>query len=554
MDSETKKLYVNVGLVGAVSNGKTTLVKCLTGVSTKRDSTEIKTGRTVKLGYANCTLWKCPSCDTVYTTGQKQKGIECCTFDLIPTHHVSFLDAPGHHSYVHNMIKGSSVIDCAIIVSDVRADALQIQTFEHLIILEAMNVKNVLVVQNKIDLVDSERCLVHYKLLKEELKGTVAENSPIIPISAQSGIGLEELKNYLYRMVEGVRKNIQKFPKNVFSIIRSFDINKPDTPLEKIRGGVIGGTVLGDGFRVNDEIEIRPGHVKSPTESVPITTKIFSIFSEEEKCEEMGHGGLYGVGTNLDPALTKADGMVGCLAGKPEDLPEVVHTLHMYISRLKKSPNGDEVKKIEKGESYQLIIGSIVIKAVAERFSKETGWQMKLSRPICTFMNKAMIYTADEKCQLIGFGTFGETLIHPIENAPIPQSEEEYLSLLPSSEKKKAERAKIPVPSLAKESCNVIWGNITVFCETIHRDPEHVSQYIKEELCMEASFCQNGLRIYKAKLNTTKFQTILKKYIRENVCCGECKGLNTELKKNPVKGYDVHCVSCGSARYLGYRD
>jgi translation initiation factor 2 subunit 3 len=553
MDSETQKVYINVGLVGHVSNGKTTLVKTFSGVNTKRDSNEIKTGRTVKLGYANCLVWKCPICESIYTSGQAQKGMECCTFDLEPVQHISFLDAPGHHSYVHNMIKGSAVIDCAIVVTDVRAEALQIQTIEHLVILEAMNVRNILIVQNKVDLVDSERCLSHYNSLREELKGTVADGAPIIPISAQNGTGMVEMRKYLYELVDKVSKNLQKFPKNVFSIIRSFDINKPDTPLEKIRGGVIGGTVLGEeGFKVGDEIEIRPGYIKSATECIPITTKIFSIFSEEKKCEDMGRGGLYGVGTTLDPVLTKADGMVGCLAGKPQDLPDIVTSLEISVSRLKKSPNGDEVEKIKKGQTYQLIIGSVVVKATAEK-AEGKKWKMALGKPICTLNTSCMIYTGDAKCQLIGFGTFGDVGT-VLERIPIPQTEQEYISHLGTTPSEKKEKAKIPVPTLAKESCNVIWGNITVFCETIHRDPEHVSTYIKEELCMEASICQNGLRIYKAKLNTTKLQTVLKKYIKENVCCGECKGINTELKKNPIKGYDVHCVSCGSDRYLGYRD
>src|SRR3990167_11509488 len=140
MSELENKKFINIGLVGHVANGKTTLVKALTAVNTKRSSKEVKSGRTIKLGYANCLVWKCGECGQVTTTGQersKKANPVCCGKKQdAPSKYISFLDMPGHHSYVHNMVKGSAVIDCAILVTDVRTDKLQVQTLEHLIILE----------------------------------------------------------------------------------------------------------------------------------------------------------------------------------------------------------------------------------------------------------------------------------------------------------------------------------------------------------------------------------------------------------------------------------
>ena len=98
---------------------------------------------------------------------------------------VSFVDAPGHHSYVHTMVKGATIVDGAMLVTDIRKEAMQPQTTEHLAILSVLEVENIIVVQNKADLVGQEQSLKHYAELTKALIGTSAENSPIIPVSAQ---------------------------------------------------------------------------------------------------------------------------------------------------------------------------------------------------------------------------------------------------------------------------------------------------------------------------------------------------------------------------------
>jgi len=542
--SESKKTYVNVGMVGSVSNGKTTLVKCLTGVNTKRNSSEIKSGRTIKLGYANCIVWKCSICGAIKTSGQDQKSMECCSFDLEPDQYISFIDAPGHHSFVHTMIKGTAIIDCAIIVTDARTLELQQQTLEHLVILETLDVRNVLVVQNKIDLVDKEQLKKNYEMLQQELKGTVAEGAPIIPISAQSNIGIEYVQAYLHKMCERALKNMRDFKQNVFTVIRSFDINHPDTGVDGLRGGVLGGTVTGQcGYKIGDEIEIRPGYIKGDV-ARPLSTTIVTIFSESKSCKDMARGGLYGVGTKLDPMLTKADGLVGCLFGKSEELPPIISTLDIQVHRMRKCIDGTDMPKIQLGAIYQLIIGSMVVKAAPTKKIESNTYTFKLQKPICTANKKCIIYTADAK--LMGCGWFGQQDEAKTNNS-VGQTEKEYLEMFPGTERKEREKLSVPVPILEKESKNVVWANITAFCRVIKREESQVSTYICKELCIQSSSCQTGLRMtWPCKNPAAKLQSVLRKYIAENVCCGQCKGLDTVTQKNAVRGFEIHCLTCGS--------
>lgn len=547
--NDRKKQYTNIVLVGHVANGKTTLVKGLTGVNTKRSSSEIKSGRTIKLGYANCIVWKCDNCGKIDTTGQSQKKYKCCEHALKPDQYISFVDAPGHHSMVQTMVKGSSIVDCAILVVDARKDYLQVQTLEHLAILEILGVNNVIIVQNKIDLVNQEQCLKHYNMLRKELKDTIAENAPIIPCSAQQKIQLETVQLYLWRMVEQVLKTDKPSSKNVFSVIRSFDINRPACGIEDLKGGVLGGTLLGDnGYAIGDDVEIRPGVILSDGTVKPLHTKIISIFSEREKCKDTVRGGLYGLGTKLDPTLTCGDKLVGALVGRPEDLPDIVTELTMSIIQLNQSVSGGEkVPKIKKGKVYQLIIGSNVVKALCSSIDKKTKPKtavMKLSKPICIVDKKSLIYSSElGKTQLIGFGVMEkENIEHPVF-----EYHYEYTLLLPAHLQVDKEKVAVPIPVMMRDNRNMIWNNLLSFCETVHREPEMVSTYLIKELCIKATICDQGLRIVKSRLDARKLQCVLKKYIKERVMCDQCRGLNTKTDKNQItRHWEIHCQGCGS--------
>lgn len=411
---------INIALVGHVANGKTTLVNAFTGVNTKRSSNEQKTGRTIKLGYANCILWQCTKCSEIYSSGQNEKSPECCLVLMQKKCTVSFIDAPGHHSYIHTMVKGATVVDGALLVTDARREPMQTQTIEHLAILSILGVKNIIVVQNKAELAGPDKCLEHYRQLKQELRGTLAEDSVIIPISAQHGINLNVLRRLLLSMCTSLQtRTISK--NGVFQILRSFDINKPGDDIENMQGGVLGGTVVGQArYSIGDIVEIRPGLISKDQSYMPLETQIVSIFAESDSRTETTIGGLYGLGTKLDPSLTIADRLTGNLLGKASELPEVINIIEMRVTTV---DLGEIKERVKLNAHYKLIIGNVVTEAVSRESKKTKSVIMELMRPICTTETRCLIYNIESSnTRLIAFGSFG-TLPESISSQKIEQPE-----------------------------------------------------------------------------------------------------------------------------------
>ena len=250
-----KQPEVNVGTIGHVDHGKTTLVQALTGVWASRHSEELKRGITIKIGYADMPIYKCPKCEPPknYTI---KPYCEQCNSEAEFVRAVSFVDAPGHEALMATMLSGAAIMDGAILVIAADEPCPQPQTREHLAAAEVSGIKNLIIVQNKIDIVDEKRALESYKEIKNFIKGTVAEKAPIIPISAQRGINIDVLLNAIETIIPTPKRDETKPP--LMFIIRSFDINKPGTTIEALEGGIIGGTIAQGKFVVGEEIEIRP--------------------------------------------------------------------------------------------------------------------------------------------------------------------------------------------------------------------------------------------------------------------------------------------------------
>ena len=122
----TKIPEINVGVVGHIDHGKTTLLKRLTGKFTDTHSEELKRGITIKLGYADMTIYK----DKEYNIEKKGK----------PVKYVSFIDAPGHEMLMATMLSGAAIIDAAILVIAAN-EGIKPQTKEHFMALQAKKIK-----------------------------------------------------------------------------------------------------------------------------------------------------------------------------------------------------------------------------------------------------------------------------------------------------------------------------------------------------------------------------------------------------------------------------
>jgi translation initiation factor 2 subunit 3 len=271
--SEKNLQEINVGVVGHIDHGKTTLLSRLTGKFTDTHSEELKRGITIKLGYAELIISK--DADE-YTT--EERGT--------PQRYVSFIDAPGHEMLMATMLSGAAIIDSAILVIAAN-EGIKPQTKEHFMALQAKGIKNIIIVQNKIDLVTKEKALENYKIIKEFVKGTIAQDSPVIPISAQQNVNIDKLLQCLSELPVPQR-DASKNP--VFLIARSFDINKPGTKIKDLNGGILGGILKQGKLKVGEEIEIKPGLSSKKNNQLtytPLKTKIISLHKGKEKVNEV---------------------------------------------------------------------------------------------------------------------------------------------------------------------------------------------------------------------------------------------------------------------------
>ncbi len=403
-----KQPEVNIGTIGHVDHGKTTLVQALTGTWASRHSEELKRGITIKLGYADMPIYKCPKCPPPknYTI---KPYCEACNSEAEFIRAISFVDAPGHEALMATMLSGAAIMDGAILVIAADESCPQPQTREHLAAAEVSGIKNIIIVQNKIDIVDHKRALESYNEIKKFVKGTVAENAPIIPVSAQRGINIDVLLEAMQTIIPTPKRDPTLPP--IMYIIRSFDVNKPGTSIEDLEGGIIGGTIAQGKFVVGEEIEIRPGIMaerEGKTVYDPLISEIVSLHAGEQSVKEATCGGLVGVGTLLDPSYSKADGLTGSIAGKTGMLPPTLVELTLETHVLERALGTKELLKVEKinpDETLLLHIGSAVNVGKVVGI-KQNIIKVKLTRPICALPSSrvAISRKITARWRLIGYG------------------------------------------------------------------------------------------------------------------------------------------------------
>ena len=396
---------VNIGMVGHVAHGKTTLVEALTGKLTLTHSEELKRGITIRLGYADARIYRCRECER-YTTSDK------CIYcfggaELQRT--VSFVDAPGHETLMATVLTGTSLMDGAILIIAANEKCPQPQTREHLMALEVAGIKNVIIVQSKIDLVDEKEAKKSYAQIKGFVKGTMLESAPIIPVSSQKGINIEFVLAAIEKMIpdhEAAAKKKSGEDVTRMLVARSFDVNKPGTRPKDILGGVLGGSVISGRLKVGDDIEIRPG-ARIGDKYKTLTTKVVGLQKAGIDLEDAGQGGLLGVMTELDPSLTKSDMLVGNVVGTPGKLPEVREELDMEVSLMKRavgSEGMESVQPLKVGENLMVNVGTGRSVGLVKSVKRHVNMQLKL--PICVERGERVVISRriSGRWRLIGYG------------------------------------------------------------------------------------------------------------------------------------------------------
>jgi len=287
-----------------------------------------------------------------------------------------------------------------------------------------MKLKHIIILQNKIDLVQPSQAAAQCEQIRNFVSGTVADGAPILPISAQLQYNIDVVCEYLLKIPPPLR-DFKSSPQLI--VIRSFDVNKPGAEADDLQGGVAGGSILKGILALGQEIEILPGIIKKGANGgircQPILSKITSLFAEKNTLQYAVPGGLIGVGTNIDPTLTRADRLVGQVLGEVGKLPDVYIQLEISFfllrkllgvrsdnastssSETKKERKKTKIKPLDKNEVLMVNIGSTSTggRVIA---TKHDLARIHLTSPCCTYPGAklALSRRVDKHWRLIGWG------------------------------------------------------------------------------------------------------------------------------------------------------
>jgi translation initiation factor 2 subunit 3 len=392
---------VNIGMVGHVSHGKTTLTEALTGKITLTHSEELKRGITIRLGYADATFYKCKNGH--YGTSAKCK---VCFEDCEILRTVSFIDAPGHETLMATVLTGASLMDGALLVIAANEKTPQPQTREHLTALEVAGIKNVIIIQNKIDLITKERALENYEEIKNFIKGSEIESAPIIPVSSQQKLNIDSVIEAIQEFIPTPKKDPEAELR--MYVARSFDVNKPGKEILELSGGVLGGAITSGKLKIGDEISIRPG-IRIGNKYKPLKTKVIGLKKGGIEIKEAKAGGLLGVMTELDPSITKSDLIVGNVVSSAENPVEVRESLQVQIKLLQRVVGDEELKNVQPlklNEELLINVGTARTVGIVS-FVKKDKVETKLKIPVVAEKNNriAISRLISGRWRLIGYGT-----------------------------------------------------------------------------------------------------------------------------------------------------
>ena len=396
---------VNIGLVGHVDHGKTTLTQALTGEWTDRHSEELKRGISIKLGYADAAFYRCPTCPE--PSGYSVEPVcPSCGGEAKFLRAVSFVDAPGHETLMETMLSGAAIMDGALLLVAANEHCPQPQTREHLYALDIIGVRRVVVVQNKIDLLTAEEAKANYHEIVTFLKGSPIAEAPVVPVSANHRVGIDALIDQIERTIPTPSRDAAKPP--LMYVARSFDVNRPGTRPRDLRGGVLGGSLLQGKISKGEEIEIRPGHAGAPgAAGESLTTKVTSIVSGGQEWDELRPGGLAALGTSLDPSLAKGDGLTGRLIGTAGTLPPVSQKIRLKATLLDRVLGAQREIKVDRIRTSELLAVTVGTTVASGKVTSARGDEVELAlnRSVTVFPgSRVAISRRLNAWRLIGFG------------------------------------------------------------------------------------------------------------------------------------------------------
>ena len=553
----------NIGSIGHVAHGKSTLVRSITGTRTQKHSDEQERNITINIGYANAKIFK-DKFGNLHTTPSKKeilKDYEGNDMQLVG--HISFVDVPGHEAFMSNMISGSAVMNACILVIASNENIPQPQTYEHFEAVKNVDVEKFLILQNKMDLIEESNNNKVLKDIKYFVSDTIAEDAPIIPSSIQNNINREEILNHLLHLSndENIRELNDKANKDSHMIvIRSFDINRQNTPYEVLNGGVVGGSLMNGNLKTGDYVELRPGYIMG-NKYRPIYAQIKSLQSDAKKLEYALPGGLIGVCLDIDPSIAKNNGMVGQILGHVGKLPEVYNEILINYEEINRHDNFNE--KFKQNEEVLLSINSMNIKAnVSLTKKKKLGF--KLSKPVCIFNDqkiaifklngvKWVLYATgkfvngkpcdadtteiDVFNELKDKNTFDEiNIINDLNLGDIERASYEELVENITFRENKTNSIRIDPPIVKKINRDSVFTNYKGFLEQVNETSKDIKydnyfmDYLKDEVSTSCDITKEGISM-RGNFRNNHIQNIIIKFFNKYKKCETCNSFNSFLLK-----------------------
>jgi translation initiation factor 2 subunit 3 len=400
---------INIGVIGHVANGKSTMVGDIAKEETQRHSKEKEKNITIKLGYANAKIYKCPSCSKPECYQSEQSGVfshlcNLCGSECELVNHVSFVDCPGHYLLMQTMLNGTCVMNYTILVESANNDKIpELQTMEHFEIAQEAQIPTSFICLNKLDLMMKNKNKVPDIIERlEEFSQSYGEGKkiPVIPISGTHNINIDVVLEYITKM-QIPQKNLTKDFKML--VIRSFNVNKEKTQIKDLKGGVIGGSLLTGMININDDVVIFPGYARKSFEKntdnsgktwkvYPLKSKALSINSGKNSLTYAVAGGLIGVQLDIDPYFTGDDRMTGNViynlnAENKEKLKNVkvyeeITLKYKKLTRKLTEYITEYTRKFDIRDKIQINVNSNNISSRIKNITKESI-ELILEKPIC---------------------------------------------------------------------------------------------------------------------------------------------------------------------------
>jgi translation initiation factor 2 subunit 3 len=574
-----------VGTLGHVSEGKSTLIRALTGVKTQRHAKEQERNITIHLGYANCKVYQHAESGELRVTQTRDPAPGA---DWILVAHLSWVDCPGHEAFLATMLGGASIMDTAcLIVAANQENIPQPQTLEHLIAAELMGLERIAVIQNKLDLLTEPAALANRTKITAFTADSCAESAPLFPISAQHCWGVNRVLDWVMSLPPPERNLAE--PARM-TCVRSFDVNRPGpitTESAPLAGAIIGGTLDQGVVAVGDWLEIRPGILRRGPDgemiTQPVLTRVRGIRCEQTELPYAIPGSLIAIATDLDPGLSTANGMVGQRIGVPGTLPPIVGQLDLRFYKLKRDKH--EFGKHRVGDRVRICSNVMTVMGTITDMEDKKYITVKLERPLCVGKGErvGILRTHSEAGRELLEGSAevrkvkewkhispaeGESLASPpsrtVEWVPMERPEfsrvtqpsyEELLDAIMSRKEELAggsARFRMEDPVLNKIPKQTVFTNWSTISQQLDaaavgdiQYSKHLYDYIQAELNTTASINGQSQMIIRGIWKLEDIRSILRKYVLKYKQCGQCREFNTGLVKD-TKVIKVRCIRCNT--------